>query len=256
MLRPEDVTVVLVRPARQANVGGAARAMKVMGFTRLILVDPQTEIGGEARAVAHGSQDVLDEARLIATVGEAVADHVLVAGTTARQGRDRTSPIKLRKFVQEVMPSYLPGRVAMVFGSEAYGLTNEDLDHCQFSVEIPTGPLFHSLNLAQAVMVACYELFTWRGDEAATRGLDPGWGGEEAPRHRRKETLYRGIEAFLRDVGYPTGSSVERAIADTRRILGPTWWTERDVATVLGLFRHVRYLLRQIGKEGEPAGSE
>lgn len=239
-LIPEEVTVVLVRPARQGNIGAAARAMKTMGFTRLTLVAPEAEIGTEARALAHQSGDVLDAARIVGTLREAVADHDVVIGTTARRGADRMTPIRLRRLVGEVLPKYLPARVAVVFGSEEAGLSNEELDHCQFGAEIPTGRLFHSLNLAQAVMVVCYELHESLGRDVDPEAPPPS----DEPRLRRMRDLFGGLESFLTDVGYPSTSSVERAMADARRALGAAHFTDRDVKTILGFFRHVRYVLR------------
>lgn len=235
-----DLTVVLNCPARPANIGAAARAMKVMGFTRLVLVTPLAAIDNEARAVAHGSQDVLEQARIVGSLAEAVEGATLVVGTTARQGKHRMTPVKLRKFVTDVLPAYQPARLAVVFGSEEAGLSNDDLEFCQFAVEIPTGPLFHSLNLSHAVMVVCYELFVGLADEVPP----PDPMGEV--RRLRMESLYRGMAAFLEETGYPSSSSLTRAMADARRILDVTWMTERDVNTVLGLFRHLRWQMRHV----------
>ena len=151
---------MLHKPARAANIGATARAMKVMGFTRLVLVAPGAPLDGEATAVAHGAHDVLEQAVVVDDLETALRGATIVVGTTARQGKDRMTPVKLRRFVTDVLPAYLPALLAVVFGCEESGLANEDLDRCQFAVEIPTGPLFHSLNLAQAVMVVCYELLT------------------------------------------------------------------------------------------------
>lgn len=248
MLVPAECSVVLVRPARESNMGAVARGMKTMGFTRLVLVAPEVRPGNEAYAVAHGAHDVLDGASIVDTLGEGVGEADLVFGTTARRGRDRATPVALRHFVQEVLPGYLPARVAMVFGPEATGLTIEDLEHCQFGVEIPSGPLFHSLNLSHAVMVVCYEVHASLCHARATPevGLDPGLPAtpRDETRRRRMHGLYRVIEGFLKDVGYPTGSSVTRAMADLRRVLDATYMTERDTQTAMGLFRHLKHLLK------------
>ena len=229
---------MLHKPARAANIGATARAMKVMGFTRLVLVAPGAPLDGEATAVAHGAHDVLEQAVVVDDLEAALRGATIVVGTTARQGKDRMTPVKLRRFVTDVLPAYLPAHLAVVFGCEESGLANEDLDRCQFAVEIPTGPLFHSLNLAQAVMVVCYELLTSAPTMSATPAVSDA-------RRQRMETLYRGLEAFLEEVGYPNRTSLARAMADARRVLDATHMTERDVNTVLGLFRHMRFLLRK-----------
>lgn len=234
--------------------------MKVMGFTRLVLVSPAAALDGEAVAVAHGAHDVLAAARVVETLDEALRDVTLVVGTTARTGKDRMTPIKLRRFVTEVLATYAPATLAIVFGSEASGLANDDLERCQFAVEIPTGPLFHSLNLAQAVMVVCYELFTssttaveGASSDAPARAPAAFAPPRDDVRRQRMESLYRGLEQFLSDVGYPNRSSIVRAMADARRVLDAAWLTERDVNTVLGLFRHIRHLLRTSAAPPPPA---
>ena len=271
-----DVIIVLHRPARAANIGAAARAMKVMGFSRLVLVSPTVSLDGEAAAVAHGAGDVLAQARVVDSLDDALQGATLVVGTTARHGKDRMTPIKLRRFVTDVLPTYSPAVLAVVFGCEEAGLSNEDLERCQFAIEIPTGPLFHSLNLAQAVMVVCYELFHRARPSASAlpAGAPESGASEETAassdaaevrfltetspstqaRRQRMESLYRGLEQFLVDVGYPDRSSVTRAMADARRVLDATWLTQRDVNTVLGLFRHIRYLLRQASRGAREPG--
>jgi tRNA/rRNA methyltransferase len=238
----DDLTIVLKYPARAANVGAAARALKVMGFSRLVLVSPSAPLDGEAYAVAHGARDVLEGARIVDRLEEALEGATVVVGTTARQGKDRMTPVKLRKFVSEILPTHPQARLAVVFGSEESGLSNADLEHCQYAVEIPTGPIFHSLNLSHAVMVVCYELRLFLdAPRAEPEGPDPTAG---TARRRRMESLYRALDGFLEEVGYPTGSSRTRAVADLRRVLDPAWLTERDVNTVLGLLRHLRWKLR------------
>lgn len=308
-LASDDVTVVCVRTRREMNMGAIARAMKTQGFTRLVFVDPEVEPGREARAVAHGATDVLDAVRVVKTLDEALEGHGVTVGFSAREGRNRARPVRLRKFVTEVLPLYCPARVALVFGSEESGLSHEDLEHCQFVVQIPTGDLHHSLNLSHAVMVGCYELHVASsprrqslppgtdgvaggeaggapapgipsggapgtpsggasgipGEGAASPAI-PGGGeasaaipaGAEGPsvgeimlpdeppaaRQERMYRLYRGIEAFLADIDYPNTSSRVRAMADVRRVLGGAYLTQRDVNTLLGTFRHIRWLLR------------
>lgn len=257
----DDVTVILMRTRRESNMGGTARAMKTMGYTRLVFVDPELEPGREARAVAHGATDVLDGAIVVETLGEAVMGHGVTVGFSARVGKDRARPVKLRKFVTEILPLYLPARVALVFGSEESGLSLEDLEHCQFVVQIPTGPAHHSLNLSHAVMVACYEMHVACSSQpagtpapvlvspdaevplAATAGDILTAGEPPAAREQRMVSLYRGVEAFLEDIAYPNTSSRARAMADVRRVLGGAYLTQRDVNTILGTFRHIRYLL-------------
>lgn len=154
----DRVRVILVRPEHPGNVGAAARAMKNMGYRSLHLVAPLCgHLTPDALKMAYGARDVLDQVRIHATLGEAVASVRWVAGfTVSRPGRPTSIPLA------DVAPD-LAGRahtveVALLFGSEISGLSNDELAVCQQIVSIPSDPDQPSLNLAQAVLLACYEL--------------------------------------------------------------------------------------------------
>lgn len=157
----QDIVIVLVGPARGGNVGAAARAMKTMGFTTLRIVPEQEEeiwSSAEARAFAHGSTDLLDNVSSYATVADAVADCDLIIGTTARRRGMRTEYRTPRELVDLLAGGTRGERIAILFGREESGLTNEELDLCQVASSIPMRSAYPSLNLGQSVMVYCYEL--------------------------------------------------------------------------------------------------
>jgi len=152
------VRIVLVETSHPGNIGAAARAMKNMGLSRLVLVRPKVWPAREAISMAASALDVLDHAVVVETMAEAIADCHMVIGTSARL---RNMPIPLldppasATLVSGVMDQQ---EVALVFGREISGLSNEELHLCHFHVHIPVDPGYTSLNLAAAVMVLCYEL--------------------------------------------------------------------------------------------------
>ena len=151
------VRFVLVEPTHPGNIGGAARAMKTMGFNRLCLVNPRRFPADEATAMAVGADDVLRQASRAGSFAEAVADCSLVIGTSARSRRIRwpsLSPAAAAKLIGSVRS----GQVAVVFGRESSGLDNRELDLCHYLVRIPCNPAFRSLNLSSAVQVMAYEI--------------------------------------------------------------------------------------------------
>jgi tRNA/rRNA methyltransferase len=153
-------SIVLSRPSHPGNIGGAARAMKTMGFADLRLVAPKRFPDPEADALASGARDVLENARVCATLEQAVADSVLAVGFSARARELSHAPRALRDAAPGILEATREGPVALVFGNETFGLTNEELGRCQSLVMIPSNPAYGSLNLAAAVQVACYELST------------------------------------------------------------------------------------------------
>jgi tRNA/rRNA methyltransferase len=152
------VAVVLSRPSHPGNIGAAARAMKTMGLDDLVLVAPRHFPHPEADARAAGALDVLERARVVPTLAQALADRVLAIGFSAR-GRDLSHPARdWRALAPEAIAMTADGPVALVFGNETSGLANDELLACQRLTCIPANPEYSSLNLAAAVQVACYEL--------------------------------------------------------------------------------------------------
>jgi TrmH family RNA methyltransferase len=159
-----SVRVVLVRPRDPRNVGAACRAMKCMGITSLAIVADALLDPSQARTLAHGAEDVLEAAVVYPDLSSAVADASLVAGTTRRRGKNRKYFTLFPEQLAE-RAAAARGTVAVVFGNEETGLTDEELALCTLAVTIPASPAQGSLNLSHAVQVVCYEIF-----RARTRG--------------------------------------------------------------------------------------
>ncbi|HWQ33677.1 MAG TPA: RNA methyltransferase [Blastocatellia bacterium] len=148
--------VVLVRPRDPNNIGAAARAMKNFGFTDLAVVAPYAPVWTEAVSAVNAT-DVLTSARVCDTLAEAVADCTLVVGTADRTRVEWKQPLFTPVDLQREL-SANSHRLALVFGSEKHGLTNDDLSFCHRVLSLPTAPDCPSMNLGQAVAVCCYEL--------------------------------------------------------------------------------------------------
>lgn len=151
------IRIVLVQPSHGGNIGGCARAMKNMGLTRLVLVAPEDFPGAEASARAAGADDVLAQAQVCTTLDEAIADCHLVIGASARERRIAWPTLAPDETARKVVAA-AGQEVAVLFGRERTGLTNDELDRCQILVNIPANPEFSSLNLACAVQLIAYEI--------------------------------------------------------------------------------------------------
>jgi tRNA (cytidine32/uridine32-2'-O)-methyltransferase len=172
--------VILVEPSEPGNVGAAARALKTMGLARLTLVRPQCDIADEtAYWMAYGAQDVLQSARTVDRLHDAIAGCRFVAGMTSRPRHPSRQPhVSLMQFVTAARAC--SDDTAFVFGSERAGLPNDDLALCTHVVTIPHAVDYPSLNLSHAVMVACYEWL--RHDAAAPQPAEPPARMEELER--------------------------------------------------------------------------
>ncbi|MGH8167881.1 MAG: RNA methyltransferase [Woeseiaceae bacterium] len=152
------VRIVLVGTTHPGNIGGTARAMKNMGLSELVLVNPRYFPHADATARASGAENVLQHARVVASLAEAIGDCSYVAGASARPRTIGWPTMTPRECAERLSKESRGGTVAVVFGSEKAGLTNDDLDRCHTLVTIPASPEFSSLNLAMAVQILAYEL--------------------------------------------------------------------------------------------------
>lgn len=155
-----NITIVLVRPKYSSNIGSAARAMKNMGIKNLIAVSPRDyDYETALKLSTHASRDILDNMKIYESLNEALKDFNYCIGTTARLGRQRNlSIVTPDEMAKKVFALIQNNRIAILFGPEDKGLENEDLKSCHLLVNINTSQ-FSSLNLSQAVMVLCYEIF-------------------------------------------------------------------------------------------------
>lgn len=222
------IRVVLTRTSHPGNIGAAARAMKTMGLGDLVLVAPRHFPDPDATAMAAGAADILQAARVVGTLEAALADRTFVVGFSAR-GRDLShAPAALRSLVPELLAA--GAGVALVFGNETSGLTNEELALCQRFATIPANPAYSSLNLAAAVQVACYEIAAG----ADAHALPTGGAGTAATGDDLRG-LFEHLEASTLASGYIDPARPGRFMERMRRLFARTGLEREEVKLIRGM---------------------
>lgn len=237
-----NIRVVLARTSHPGNIGGAARAMKTMGLTDLVLVDPAVFPNSQADAMASGATDILASARVCATLAEALADTTLALGLSARR-RDIVAEILTpRDAAPRALAEAQAGRVALVFGNETNGLSNEELALCQVLVTIPGNPDYCSLNLAAAVQVLAYEVRqAWLGAEGWPQpAFEPASVGEI-------EQFYAHLEAALADLDFLNPGSPGKLMLKLRRLFSRTRLAKEEVNILRGMLSAAQEAKRAAG---------
>ncbi len=191
-----EVRIVLVRPRDSGNVGSVCRAMKCMGLRSLAIVPGGLLDPRRARTLAHYAEDILDKATLHADLRGAIGDAVLVAGTTRRRGRNRKYFSLFPEQLAQRIAGIHAGTVAVLFGNEETGLTDDELALCNLAVSIPATARFPSLNLSHAVQVICYEIFRALHAEHLSPFLPIGAGAVD--------DLVAVITSSLKEIGFFT----------------------------------------------------
>ena len=154
----ENIRIVMVHTSHPGNIGAAARALKTMGFSRLVLVSPQNYPNQKAIWRAAGAADILESVQVVETLGEAIAGCSMVVGASARQRRIPWPVLDSRQGGEAVAKQSQTEQVALIFGREDRGLTNEELQQCNYHIEIPANEEYGVLNVASAVQIICYEI--------------------------------------------------------------------------------------------------
>ena len=213
----EHIKIVLVNTSHTGNIGSTARAMKTMGLSQLVLVDPVSPPDGKASALAAGAGDVLANAQTVSTLAEAIADCALVVGTSARS---RTLPWPMltpRECGTQLVRESATGQVALVFGRENNGLSNDELQQCHYHVCIPANPEYSSLNLAAAVQTLCYEIRMGFLEQsvASTDAADPA---PEYPLATELERFYTHLESTLTGTGFVVPNHPGQVMVKLRRL--------------------------------------
>ena len=234
----ENIRIVLVRPRGSGNIGSVARAMKNTGVRQLAVVGKARSRSFWARAMAVHGRDILSNALSHETLREAVADCALVVGTTCRQGLYRAHSRSPRELAGEIIAAAAIGKVALIFGPEDHGLSNEDLKHCQLLINIPADPEYQSLNLAQAAMICLYEIYLASLGEPMKETLP-------LARAEDVERLYDRMRSSLVKIGFLDSQNPEHMLFAFRRILGRTRLEDRDVRILTGLFRQIEWYAEQ-----------
>jgi len=232
----KNMRIVLVRPQGMMNIGSVARAMKNVGLWELALVDPAgPPLHPDARVMAVRAHDILGDALIFSRLADAIADCTWVIGTTRRRGKGREGVIDSRQLGSEISEIMQQNKVAVVFGPEDRGLTNRDLDLCQCLVTIPTHEDYGSLNLAQSVMIICYELFLAVHHREASFQIRRMAPSEEL------EGMYRHMEETLMCIGFLDRNNPKRMMAALRRIFSRARLSPREVKILRGICRQAQW---------------
>ncbi len=255
----QNLRVVLVNTSHPGNIGGAARAMKNMGISRLILVDPQDFPSENAVARASGATDILNNAQVVGTLEEALAGCTLVLGTSARDRRIPWPLLDPRECAASCLEQAGAGaEVALVFGREDAGLTNEELQRCHFHVHIPSDPEFGSLNLAAAVQVLTYEVrMAWlalQGKPTKMAKLETtAMHSTEVATADEMELFYSHLEAVLVKIGFLDPLKPRHLMPRLRRLYGRSAVSKLEMNILRGILTETDKAVRgESHKRGEP----
>ncbi len=208
----DNVRVVLSHTTHPGNIGAAARAMKTMGLKHLYLINPSYFPDHQATAMAAGADDVLQDAVVCSTIDEALKGVVLTVGMTARLRDISNEVASPREAMPRVLQQSVTHPVALLFGTEMSGLTNEEVSRAQMLVNIPANPEFSSLNLAASVQVIAYEL------AAAAEVFQPEAKALQPAPHEQVEGLMAHLEKTLFEIGFFTTQNPARMMQRLRRL--------------------------------------
>lgn len=225
-----QIRIVLVETSHPGNIGAAARAMKNMGLEELVLVSPAAHPSAEATARASGAADLLERARVVDSIAAAVGDCRLVLATSARPRSAHWRVFDPGEAARQLAQASMEGPVAVLFGNERNGLSNEQLGECHALLNIPSNPDYESLNLAQAVQVVTWEIR--RG-----QGVEPRCLAAEAPPATAAQLahLRRHLEATLPRLGFQEPRNVQNLVQRIDRLLARAHPDEKEVQILRGI---------------------
>lgn len=239
LLRP--IETVLMQTSHPGNIGSTARALKTMGLSRLCLVDPLRFPDPEATALASGAEDLLDEARVVATLPEALAQARMVFGSSDRRRGIRMLEIGPREFARLALDAAAVGPVAVLYGTERTGLTNEELELCQYLVTIPANAAYSSLNLASAVQVLSYEL----RQEALSRVAVPPDPDPHVPApNEQLERYFAHLDETLELIGFFGDRVSVKIMRRLRRLYQRAMPDERELQILRGILTETAIAVR------------
>jgi tRNA/rRNA methyltransferase len=234
------IRIVLCQTSHPGNIGAAARALKTMGLTQLALVAPQRYPHPDATARASGAVDVLEAAHVCATLDEALAGCVLAIGLSARHRELVGQVWSAREAATEAFRHGAAGDVAVVFGTEMFGLTNDEASRCQALAYIPSNPDYGSLNLAAAVQVLAYEI-------RMAAGLAGGYAALTYRPAAQDEIagLHSHAARTMRDLGFFNPERPRRLLPRLRRLFSRTRLEHEEVNILRGILASVDRALKR-----------
>lgn len=225
----DSIRIVLIETSHPGNIGAAARAMKVMGLYDLCLVSPKHFPDTQATAMASGADDVLEQAKVVDCVADAIADCHIIIGTSARSTRYLQWPLRTARECGQYIAEQIQAnsedntpykKVAILFGRERTGLTNDELDYCQSLVHIPSNPDYSSLNVAAAVQLISYECSMHRSQRLISTPKQNENRQETPIDQAAIEGFYQHLENTLADIRYLNPDNPRYLMRRLRRLFG------------------------------------
>lgn len=242
-----NIRIVLVETSHPGNIGATARAMKTMGLAQLVLVRPEIFPNAEATARASGAADLLSQARVCASLPEALAGCSTVFAVTARSRTLAWPTVEPREAAALAAKAAPAGEVAFVFGRERTGLTNEEIGLARHCLTIPTNPEYGSLNLAAAVQVVAYELRMASGQGVLPEALqDPLATADEV------ERLYGHLENALIDLGFLDPANPRQLMQRLRRLFNRAGLQQQEVNILRGILTAAQAGARRPPRPSKP----
>ncbi len=229
-----NIRILLDHTSHPGNIGSAARAMKTMGLQRLHLIEPKRFPHADADALACDAKDLLQNAQVHATLDEALTGCVFAAGLTARKRHMGHSCVDVREAAQRLVQIAATQEVALLFGNEAYGLSNEELGKCQLMISIPTDEAYTSLNVASAVQIMAYELrMAWLAAPST----------EQAPVELARlddiELFYKRLEETLVRIQFLDPNNPKRLMPRVRRLYARTVLEKEELNILMGMLKSI-----------------
>ncbi|MDG2270731.1 MAG: tRNA (cytosine(32)/uridine(32)-2'-O)-methyltransferase TrmJ [Halioglobus sp.] len=233
-MNTDNIRIVLVNTSHPGNIGGVARAMKNMGLSRLYLVAPRDYPHEQAQWRAASAADVLDAAVVVPTLGDAIADCQFVVGTSARERRIPWPLLDARQCAERMARASSLDQVAVLFGREDRGLTNEELQVCNLHLNIPTSGVYSSLNLAMAVQIVAYEVNMVISSSQLTVNDEEEWDAPFASQGRM-EHFYAHLEETLIDVEFLDPAAPRQLMTRLRRLYSRVRLDEMELNILRGV---------------------
>ena len=241
------IKIVLVNTSHPGNIGATARAMKNMGLSRLTLVNPVEFPSGVSVGRAASALNVLEQAEVVGTLSEAIADCTLVIGSSARSRSLPWPMLTPEQSASKIVTESKNAQVALIFGREDSGLNNEELQLCHYHVQIPASDQYSSLNLAAAAMVLCYEIrkAVLRDNEETGRAERDYWDQEKAS-VGQVEYFYEHLERVLVEIEFHDRDNPRQLMQRIRRLFGRVRIDSMEMNILRGILTNIEQKIRSL----------
>ncbi len=240
----DNIRIVLVETTHPGNIGGAARAMKNMGLLNLFLVNPKSHPDPKSTWRAASASDVLDRATVVDCLEDAIADCHFVVGTSARQRRIPWPSLDARSCALEISRLKENEQVAILFGREDRGLTNEQLVLCNLHLQIPTSEDYSSLNVAMAVQIICYDLFIQSKYSGEFEHIESNWDSPFST-NQDMQRFYLHLEETLAEIGFLEPTAPRQLMPRLKRLFNRVRLDEMELNILRGILSESQKLARK-----------